>query len=214
MSDFLVQDGQTYLFQGDSITDAGRRAAAAPFGGGYAKLFIDLATANCPDRQITWINKGIGGNRVTDLFDRWTDDAIRFQPDWVSILVGINDLHSALRGVEGSVTPELFAEKYDGILSRLDAETDAQVLIIDPFYISADTCGDSFRAVVLETIPDYIAVSQEMAKSHGCRHIPMHDIYAEHLKHREPDFYCPEPVHPGPSGHMVVANAMIKALTE
>jgi len=55
MSDFLVQDGQTYLFQGDSITDAGRRAAAAPFGAGYAKLVIDLATANYPDRQITWI---------------------------------------------------------------------------------------------------------------------------------------------------------------
>lgn len=214
MADFLVQDGQTYLFQGDSITDAGRRAAAAPFGTGYAKLLIDLATANCPDRQITWINKGIGGNRVTDLFDRWTDDAIRFQPDWVSVLVGINDLHSLLRRVEGSVNPELFREKYDGILARLEAETDAQVLLIDPFYISAETNGDGFRAVVLETIPDYIAVAQELAKAHGCRHIPMHDIFAEHLKHRAPDFYCPEPVHPGPSGHMVIANAMMKALTE
>ncbi len=189
MSDFLVQDGQTYLFQGDSITDAGRRAAAAPFGAGYAKLFIDLATANCPDRQINWINKGIGGNRVTDLFDRWTDDAIRFQPDWVSILVGINDLHSLLRRVEGSVNPELFREKYDGILTRLDEETDAQALIIDPFYIS-----------VLEMMPDYIAVALELAEAHGCRHIPMHDIFAEQLKYREPDFFCNEPVHPGPGG--------------
>jgi lysophospholipase L1-like esterase len=145
MADFLVQDGQTYLFQGDSITDAGRRAAAAPFGTRYAKLLIDLATANCPDRQIAWINKGIGGNRVTDLFDRWTDDAIRFQPDWVSILVGINDLHSVLRGTEPNVPVDLFREKYDGILARLEAETDAQALLIDPFYISADTRGGRDR---------------------------------------------------------------------
>ncbi len=214
MSDFLVQVGQTYLFQGDSITDAGRRAAAAPFGGGYAKLFIDLATANCPDRQINWINKGIGGNRVTDLSDRWTDDAIRLQPDWVSILVGINDLHSLLRGTDPNVPVDLFASKYEGILERLNEETDAQVLLIDPFYISAETCGESFRCVVLETIPDYIAVVQGLAKAHGYRHIAMHDIYAEHLKHREADFYCPEPVHPGPSGHMVIANAMMNALTE
>ncbi|MCD6361811.1 MAG: hypothetical protein J7M38_13225, partial [Armatimonadetes bacterium] len=100
------------------------------------------------------------------------------------------------------------------ILTRLEQETDARVLIIDPFYISADTTSDGFRALVLETIPDYIAVAQEMAEAHGCRHIPMHDIFAEHLKHREADFYCPEPVHPGPAGHMVIANAMLKALTE
>jgi len=214
MADLLIQNGQTWLFQGDSITDAGRRAAAAPFGTGYARLFIDLVTAHYPERHITWINKGIGGNRVTDLFDRWTDDAIRFQPDWVSILIGINDLHSVLRGAEPNVPVELFREKYDAILTRLAQETDAQVLIIDPFYMSTDRAADSFRALVLDTIPGYIAVAREMAAAHGCRHIPMHDIFAEHLKHREPDFYCPEPVHPGPAGHLLIATKMLEALTK
>ncbi|HUS81402.1 MAG TPA: SGNH/GDSL hydrolase family protein [Armatimonadota bacterium] len=213
MADFLVQDGQTYLFQGDSITDAGRRAAAAPFGTGYAKLFIDLVTAHYPERDITWINKGIGGNRVTDLFDRWTDDTIRFQPDWVSILIGINDLHSVLRGAQPNVPVELYRERYDAILSRLEDETDAGVLLIDPFYMSADTAGDGFRRLVLDTIPSYIEVVHEMAESHGCRHIPMHEIFAEHLKYREPDFYCPEPVHPGPAGHLLIATKMLEALT-
>ncbi len=214
MADFLVQDGQTYLFQGDSITDAGRRATAAPFGTGYAKFFIDIVTANYPERQINWINKGIGGNRTTDLFDRWTDDAIRFQPDWVSILIGINDLHSVLRGTEPNVPVDLYREKYDAILTRLDQETDAQVLLIDPFYMSTDASADSFRTLVLETIPDYIAVSQEMAKAHGCRHIAMQDIFTAHLQHRAPDFYCAEPVHPGPAGHILIATEMLKALTE
>jgi len=214
MADFLVQDGQTYLFQGDSITDAGRRAAAAPFGTGYAKLFIDLVTADYPEREIAWINKGIGGNRVTDLCDRWTDDAIRFQPDWVSILIGINDLHSVLRGAQPNVPVELYREKYGAILRRLEDETDASVLLIDPFYISTETSGDSFRKVVLDAIPEYIEVVGEMADSHGCRHIPMHDIFAEQLKFREPDFYCPEPAHPGPAGHMLIASRLLRVLTE
>ncbi|HCA46082.1 MAG TPA: GDSL family lipase, partial [Armatimonadetes bacterium] len=74
------------------MTDAGRRTTAAPFGTGYAKLTVDLVTARYPERRIHWINKGIGGNRVTQLAERWTDDVIRHEPDWVSILIGINDV--------------------------------------------------------------------------------------------------------------------------
>ncbi len=214
MSEFLVQDGQTYIFQGDSITDAGRRAAAAPFGTGYAKLTIDLVTAKYPERKINWINKGIGGNRVTQLAERWTDDTIRHDPDWVSILIGINDLHSMLRQGEPIVPVDLFREKYDEIISRTISETGAQVLIIDPFYISIDSAGQSWRTIVLEALPAYIKVAREMAQKHGCRHIPMHDIYQEHLALREADVFCAEPVHPGPTGHMCIANAILDALTE
>ncbi len=214
MADFLVQDGQTYIFQGDSITDAGRRAAAAPLGTGYARLTVDLVTAKCPERSIRWINKGIGGNRVVQLAERWTDDVIRHQPDWVSILIGINDLHSNLRQMEPIVSVEVYREKYDEILTRTAEETDAQVLLIDPFYISADGGNGTWRSIVLEALPPYIEVVREMAHRHGCRHIPMHDIYQEHLKLRESEDFCAEPVHPGPTGHMIIANAIVDALTE
>ncbi|MGC9318667.1 MAG: SGNH/GDSL hydrolase family protein [Armatimonadota bacterium] len=214
MADLPVQDGQTYIFQGDSITDAGRRAAAAPHGTGYAKLTIDLVTAKYPEREIRWLNKGIGGNRVTQLAERWTDDVIRHQPDWVSILIGINDLHSVIRQAEPMVPAELYREKYDEILTRTAEETDARVLLLDPFYISADSAEGSFRALVMERIPQYIEVVQQMAKEHGCRHIATHELFQQHLKYRESEFFCPEPVHPGPSGHMVIANAIVEALTE
>jgi lysophospholipase L1-like esterase len=214
MADFLVQDGQTYIFQGDSITDAGRRTTAAPFGTGYAKLTVDLVTAKYPERKIHWINKGIGGNRVTQLAERWTDDVIRHEPDWVSILIGINDVHSMLRHAEPVVSVDLFREKYDEIVSRTIAETGAQVLIIDPFYMSIDSAGMDWRTVVLEALPAYIKVARETAARHGCRHIPMHDIYQEQLALRESEVLCPEPVHPGPTGHMCIANAILEALTE
>jgi len=214
MADFLVQDGQTYIFQGDSITDAGRRAAAAPFGTGYARLTIDLVTAKYPEREIRWINKGIGGNRVTQLAERWTDDVIRHEPDWLSILIGINDLHSSLRQMEAMVPVELYREKYEEILARTRDEVGAQVLLLDPFYISADGGNGSWRSIVLEALPAYIEVVQEMAAKFGCRHIATHDLFTQHLEHRESEDFCPEPVHPGPAGHMIIANAVVDALTE
>lgn len=96
MSKFLFQNNNTVLFIGDSITDAGRRAQAAPLGEGYVKLAIDLVTARYPARKIQFINKGIGGNTVRDLSSRWHDDVIRHRPDWLSIMIDINDLHHML----------------------------------------------------------------------------------------------------------------------
>lgn len=214
MGDFLVQDGQTYVFQGDSITDAGRRGAAAPFGSGYAKLTIDLVTAKYPERRITWINRGIGGNRVTQLAERWTDDTIRHEPDWVSILIGINDVHSVLRGGEPVVPVELYEEKYEEILTRTRDEAGAQVLLLDPFYISAERHPGSWRAVVLDALPAYIDVVHRLAAKFGCRHIATHELFARHLQYREAEDFCPEPVHPGPAGHMIIANAIVEALSE
>ncbi len=129
-------------------------------------------------------------------------------------MIGINDLHSALRGVEPNVPVELFREKYDGILARTRDETNAQVVLIDPFYMSIDGDGDGFRAMVLEAIPQYIAVVHEMAEKYGTRLVPMHDIFAEQLKHRESEVFCGEPVHPNHTGHVVIANALLEALTD
>lgn len=81
MGDLAVKDGESLLFIGDSITDCGRRVENAPLGDGYVSLLSELVTAQYPQKKIRIINKGIGGNRVTDLADRWEDDMIRYQPD-------------------------------------------------------------------------------------------------------------------------------------
>ncbi len=212
MSDFPVTDGQLFLFQGDSITDCGRRGAAAPYGSGYASVFIDLMTASYPDRSLRYINKGIGGDNTGGLRDRWEDDVIRHRPDWVSILIGINDLHTCLRQASPGITPEVFREKYDSILATTREHTDAGIVLLDPFYISMDTSGQGFRSIVLETIQDYIAVVQEMVDKYATYHVRTHDLFQEHLRYREAEVFCPEPVHPNLTGHVVIATAMLAAL--
>lgn len=213
MGDFLIKDGQTYLFQGDSITDCGRRDAACPYGGGYAAFTRELATALYPDRQVTWINKGISGNTTKDLKERWDDDTIRHQPDWSSILIGSNDSHRYLFNPDANVkvSPQEFRENYDWLLSRLKSETNANIILLDPFYISLSSC-DTNRKVVLDLLPEYIQVVHEMAAKYNTLHVPMHDIYQRHLTFRDADHFCPEPVHPSRAGHLVMATELLKAL--
>src|SRR5712691_10847955 len=107
MAGFAFQDGQTVLFIGDSITYCDRRGAAAPFGTGYVKAAIDLITARYPERRLQFVNEGISGNTVQDLRGRWETDVVAHRPDWLSIKIGINDLHRALDETPQAVPPEL-----------------------------------------------------------------------------------------------------------
>lgn len=213
MDNFAVQDGQTILFIGDSITDCGRRGTEAPLGNGYVRLFSELVTARYPERTIHSINKGIGGHRVTDLKERWQDDVIIHKPDWLSIKIGINDLHSHLRGGDGAVSPELFGQTYDFILSETRRLIGCPVVLIDPFYISRDRTGQTFRSSVLDLLPRYIAVVHTMSERYGTRLVNTHDRFQHHLQYRDADTFCPEPVHPNHAGHLVIAEAVLEALS-
>ncbi|MDD2708143.1 MAG: SGNH/GDSL hydrolase family protein [Verrucomicrobiae bacterium] len=213
MSKFLFQNGQTVLFMGDSITDCGRRGNEAPFGHGYAKQVIDLITAKYPERRIHFINKGIGGNTVLDLMNRWQDDVVRHRPDWLSILIGINDEHRFLARTPDTVSVERYEEGYRTILTWTRQKLPkTKILLLDPFYISQTKETASFRGKVLELLPQYIAVAHKMVREFKTLHVPMQDVYLRQLKYRETDRFCPEPVHPNPSGHMVMAFEYLRAV--
>ena len=209
-----VRSGETLLFIGDSITDCGRRAAERPLGNGYVRLFADLAAIREPAKRIRILNKGISGDRVTGLRDRWDDDVLRHRPDWLSVKIGINDLHSMLRSAPDAVTPEAFEAAYDEILSRTRAALPkCRMLLIEPFYISSAAAPTSFRALVLRTLPKYLAVVGRMSRKYAARLVPTHGIFQRLLQHHDPDAFCPEPVHPHLTGHLVIAEAVYRALS-
>jgi lysophospholipase L1-like esterase len=211
MADFALQDGQTILFIGDSITDCGRRVEHAPYGNGYVKLAIDLITAKYPERNLCCLNKGIGGNTVEDLRNRWHDDVVVHQPDWLTIKVGINDLHRTLRG-DMAVAPERYEQLYREILQITREQTNARVVLIDPFYVSADTDLGSFRGRVLQLLPEYLNIVEKLSNEFDTLRVKTHEKFAEQLKYRRADAFCPEPVHPYLSGHLIIALALLEAL--
>ena len=208
MASFPVKDGGKFLLVGDSITDCGRRGQCAPLGEGYVAYFVDIATSHYPERRIDWINKGIGGNVVLDLDGRWTDDVLRHEPDWLSVMIGINDIHRTLAG--GEIPPQIYAETYDHILSRVPKET--RLVLLDPFYISTEREADSPRRRVLEVLPEYLAVVDSMAVKYEALHVRTHAMFQEQLKHRPCDAFGDEPVHPNATGHLMIAHEWLESV--
>ena len=209
-----IKNNQTIFFVGDSITDMGRRAEERPLGNGYVKLFSDFLTIRKPTKKIEIINKGIGGNTVKDLQKRWSDDVMRHKFDCLSIKIGINDIHCFLSQTPESVSPDEFIAAYDDILSRAVKKfPKCNILLIEPFYISTEKSKASFRKDVLDIMPEYIKVVRQMSRKYKTRLVKTHDIFAKLLKYNDPDTFCPEPVHPNLTGHLVIAEAVYSALS-
>lgn len=210
---FAIKPKQKVLFIGDSITDCGRRDSSAPLGNGYVKFCNELIVARYPAHQLNVINKGIGGNTVRDLMNRWTDDMVAHQPDWLSIKIGINDVHRYyMKVADASVTPDEFAEFYDRILERTQKETKAQVILVDPFYVSNDQSPGSLRTAIRELLPKYIRTVHAMVRKYKTRHVKTDEIFQNLLKYYPADYFCPEPVHPYPNGHLVIAQAWLSEM--
>ncbi|MBM3935051.1 MAG: SGNH/GDSL hydrolase family protein [SAR202 cluster bacterium] len=213
MPDYWIKDGETVLFIGDSITDCGRRAADAPLGNGYVRLFTELAAARHPAVRPNYINKGISGNRITHLRDRWKDDVVYHRPDRLSIKIGINDLHSVLRNADDNVPVQRFAQLYDEVLAWTQREIGCPMVLITPFYISTDRESGSFRSMVLKELPRYIEVVEKLSRKYDARLLDLHEIFQMHLKYRDADAFCPEPVHPNHTGHLIIAQALLDLLS-
>jgi lysophospholipase L1-like esterase len=210
-----IKGGETVLFIGDSITDCGRMGPHRPLGDGYVRMFRDLAIAREPEKKIIVINKGISGHKVFQLRDRWIDDVLRHKPDWLSVKIGINDLHALLGNYQESMSPERYGEIYDNLLALTRQRLPrCRVLLIDPFYISQDRNPNSFRKQVLDLLPKYLAIVHALSRKYHTRLVRTHELFQRLLKHHDPDVFCPEPVHPNPTGHLMIAEAVYSALSK
>ena len=170
---FQIRDGQTVVFIGDSITDCGRRETARPFGQGYVQNIIDLIAARYPGRRIQVVNKGIGGQTTDELAARWADDVLAQEPDWVSIMIGINDVHRFLfHPDEVKVPPDRYRANYLQMLARTRRQTRAKLVLMDPFYASRETEADARRGLVLRWLPKYIGTVREMARKFKTVRVP------------------------------------------
>lgn len=204
-----IKSGDKVLFIGNSITDCGRRAGERPLGNGYVKIFSDYLVTCEPEKKVTIINKGIGGDTVPGLLNRWGDDVLRHRPDWLSIKIGINDLHTNLRDPANGISPEKYEDAYAKILRATVAELPrCKIILIQPFYISRETSPNSFRHKVLELLPRYLEIVEKMSRQYKTRLLKTQAMFQNIIKYHEPDVLCPEPVHPNFTGHVAIASAV------
>ena len=202
MKEYFKQGG-TVLFYGDSITDASRdRENPLHMGYGYANKIADIYTALYPNSGVQFYNRGIGGNRLSDLLDRYHEDVCPVKPDFVSVLVGINDTWRRYdRGL--IVTEAEFEKQYRDLLGRIRLDfPQSPIMVIEPFLLPTDPAKTAYW----EDLTPKIEIVKSLAKEMADFYLPSGQLFDEAMKAGYSPFQLSEDgVHPTNTGHAYLA---------
>lgn len=195
------------LFQGDSITDAGRdRSDCHNLGEGYPKYAARLIAEQNPQCDFEFINLGIGGNQTKDLVARLQEDFIDVNPDIVSIHIGVNDTwhHAADRSW---IPNDAFEARYRRILQELKDKTKAKILIIEQYLLPVPD-----KAYFREDLDAKIDITRSLAREFADYYIPLDGLFAAACVGTYPLHWSPDGVHPNDNGSLFIAEHYARAI--
>ena len=130
-----IKDNARVLFIGDSVTDCGRsRSDDLDLGNGYVNMISAWFGMKYPEKKVTFLNRGISGNRSEDLVERWEEDSIDLKPDILSILIGINDTWRKFDSNDETKIED-FEANYRKILEETRDKTEARIVLCEPFVL-------------------------------------------------------------------------------
>ena len=204
--------GQTILFQGDSITDWGRAKDDTGFntsrclGSGYAMLAAASLLEKHADLDLKIYNKGVSGNKVYQLVDRWETDCFALKPDVLSILIGVNDIWHKLNGTYNG-TPDIYSKDYIAMLEMTKRVLpDVKLIIGEPFGVrGVKAVNDNWYPEFYE----YQKSAREIAIKFGAAFIPYQSIFDEAQKHAPGAYWTSDGVHPTLAGAQLMAQAWL-----
>lgn len=206
-----INDGQTLLFIGDSITDCGRTQPLGQrdgLGNGYVNLVNALLGACQPQRHIRVLNTGISGNRIIDLQTRWQRDVLDLRPDWLSVMIGINDVW---RHFDNGLDPvQISLEQFESIYRDLLARTRpglSGLVLMTPFFIEPHK-ADPMR-VMMDAYGQAVA---RLAADFDAVFVDVQAAFDQYLACRPVQLLCGDRVHPNTTGHCIIARAFLKAI--
>ncbi|MEO0415827.1 MAG: SGNH/GDSL hydrolase family protein [Verrucomicrobiota bacterium] len=210
-----LKKGDTILFQGDSITDAGRDRKrqvaneARSFGNGYPSLIGPALLADHPQLDLKIHNRGISGNKVPDLDARWQVDCLDLKPALISILIGVNDIWHKLNGRYDG-TPEVYRDGFLALIERTQAALpDTTIAICEPFVLRCGAVNDSW-------FPEFEtrrAFAEEVAEKTGSIWVPFQKALNDAIAAgTEPAYWGSDGVHPSQAGHALMAKTWRETL--
>lgn len=214
---FPLENGKTFVFIGDSITDAGRKSPLhSPYGVGYVRSFIELLFASNPALNLNFINRGIGGDTIVDLLHRWERDALQYKPDYLSVKIGINDVNRYLSNNNSDLlSVEEYEKNFRKILSQTKEKLpNCKLLIISPFYLSESEYEEAYPSKVVKEVKKYIEVARKISEEFSAAFLNTNEMFLEHLKYRHYFTFGNECVHPNETGVAVLANGVYKTIKE
>lgn len=203
----LFEPHQTILFIGDSITDAFRiYENPCDLGHGYASIAAALASCHLAEYGLTFLNRGISGNRVTDLAERWDRDCLALKPDWVSILIGANDTWRRYDS-DLPMTTEEFEATYRTILERAKT-AGIRIILCEPFLLQA---GEQVQWHWREDMDPKIQAVRRLASEFAEAYVPFDGAFASACQRAEPAYWAADGVHPTSAGHGLMAREWLRA---
>lgn len=201
---------QTILFQGDSITDAGRSREIERNGGwGYATLVKAKLGYENPGKY-QFYNRGVGGDRIVDVYARINTDIIQLKPDVMSILAGVNDVWSQIRWENGS-SPEKYGKIYSMLIEEVkEALPDIKIMILEPFVLHGEATNEFWDRFNCE-VRAIAAKARETAQKYDLPFVELQRLFDEAYPLAPEGYWLGDGVHPAAAGHEIIKREWIKA---
>ncbi len=206
---------KTFLFQGDSITDAGRDDENQDnfgLGCGYALLLASDIEKN-KKGKIKFINRGKSGDRITDVYARIKEDIINLKPDYMSILIGVNDVsHELTQGC--GVTPEKFNKIYNLLIEEIkEALPDIKIVILEPFVLKGSATTELWNQFNIE-VRKLAEISKQVAEQFNLKFVPLQKEFDKASADGDTRYWSVDGIHPTSAGHQIIKEELQKAIEE
>ncbi len=200
-------DGFTFLFQGDSITDGNRSRNNDwnhVMGHGYQYIIASKLWYDLPQKGFHFFNRGISGNKVTDLAARWQTDTLDIKPDVLSILIGINDTSVFIDGNK-DFTVDAYESGYRQLLQQTKEQLpNVQFVLCEPFVLPVGKVKDNWQQYADEVAKRATSV-KKLSAEFNTVFVPLQDAFNKVLSKASADYWIWDGVHPMPAGHELMA---------
>lgn len=203
------------LFQGDSITDAGRNLTSGcsqSIGQGYAAMLAgELGCLAVGKYQFE--NRGISGNRIVDLYARMKTDIWNLSPDYISILIGLNDvLHECFH--QNGVEAERFQRIYEMLIEdTLKVLPDAKFILMEPFVTYGRLTQDHWPQIKDE-VKRRGKIINDISKKYSAVFVPLQEEFDKACEMTSPEYWISDGVHPTVAGHGIIKREWLKCFLE
>ncbi len=204
-------NGERILFQGDSLTDAGRRREVKyDLGQSYVAHVRGLLAAFRPDLKVEILSRGVGGNRTIELMERWQQDCIDLKPDWLSIFIGVNDVwrkRTEMQGGQRHVPLAEFVANYRTLLDRAVQAGIKRLVLVSPTLIDKYLQSD-----LNQLLAEYDEAVQGLAREYDTIYVPLRRQLLDVLTRCREIEWLTDGCHPSVAGHAVFAATWLQAV--
>jgi lysophospholipase L1-like esterase len=208
-----IEPGSRLLFIGDSVTDCDRlrpvgEGSRAALGQGYVASVSDALAPFHAERPVRITNMGISGNTVRDLASRWDTDVLALTPDWLSVMIGINDVWRQFDGIDSTsaVMPDEFTRTYEALIARTRPILKGLVLMT-PYYVQPLRTDPMRRRM-----DEYGSIVRDLAARHGALLVDTQGELDRELARADYRAIAGDRVHPTAGGHGIIARTFLRAI--